>query len=363
MRGIVMTNVARNRLMFVATALLVLLTAPVRGQQEAAPRPAWPPAVDGPQPLPPAIQPTIHTTTCPVSPPLSPDGTPWIGSDGAKPTQASRFAQFGPSAEVGLLDNFMLFAGLDGSKAPEDLGINANMGSRVGFNWGIPLWQDVGLGFQVGVAENFHNNAVRVLKPLDGTSQRFQTWVTLGLFQRSDIGVNWGAVYDFRFDDYYQSLTTGQVRMQVGYNVTTSDEFGLWGSIRTREDDVRFGGFDLDVRPMNQGAMFWRHIWGNNAVTRVWAGMADSHGRFVLTSPGASPTNTPFLFGADIFIPLNDCVAIWGEANVVTPNDTGTVTAFMGVAFTPGTANLFGRSRFAPYLPTANNNSFSLDVR
>lgn len=322
------------------TALLVLGTAPVCAQEAV-------PEVDGPQPLPPGIQPTYHTTTCPVG-----------------PSPAERLLhQFGPSDEVGLLDNFMFFAGLDGAKAPEDLGVNAHLGSRIGFNWGVPIWRDSGLSFQLGAAQNFHNNAVRVLKPIDGTSQRFQTWVTLGLFQRSDVGFNWGAVYDFRFDDYYQSVTTGQVRMQFGLNVTQSDEFGVFGSLRTREDEVRFAGFDLDVRPMNQFAFFWRHVWGNNAVTRVWAGIADSHGRFVLTTPGQSVTHSPFLFGADIFVPLTDCIALWGEATMITPNDTGSVTAFLGIAFTPGTANVFGRSRFAPYLPTANNNSFTLDAR
>jgi hypothetical protein len=371
-RGEVMSSLARKRLAFAVSLCLVLLSMPARGLESESPQPqpaqaipVYPPsqtqwtgpAVDGSQPLPGALQPTRYTTIYPGSAVGQP-----VPTDMGPAAPVPRF-HFGPTPEVGLLDNFMFFAGLDGAKGPEDLGINANLGSRIGINWGIPLCQELGLGLQIGAAENFQENAIRVLKPIDGTTQRFQTWVTLGLFQRSDCGFNWGAVYDFRFDDYYRNLTTAQVRMQVGYNFTSSDELGMWGSVRTRDDGVQFEGFDLQIRPMDQGAIFWRHVWANNAVTRIWVGMADSHGRFVLTSPGTPPINNPVLFGADVFIPLTDCIALWGEANFVTPNDTGTVTAFLGLAFTPGTANLFGRSRFAPYLPTANNPSFSLDAR
>src|SRR5205823_6085906 len=50
---------------------------------------------------------------------------------------------------TGLLDNFYVFGGLDGAKEPEDLGVNANFGARLHFNWGIPVWQEAGVGLQV----------------------------------------------------------------------------------------------------------------------------------------------------------------------------------------------------------------------
>ena len=37
------------------------------------------------------------------------------------------------------------FAGLDGAKGPEDLGINALMGARVAVNWALPIWEEIGL--------------------------------------------------------------------------------------------------------------------------------------------------------------------------------------------------------------------------
>jgi hypothetical protein len=351
-----MSGITRKRLVC-TFFLLGLLVTPVSGQTlDPRMQPQYAPSpgavVDGAQPV-------IHTTTCPGSP-----GDCVTVPPAAQQVPANWMNQFGTSPEVGLLDNFEFFAGLDGSKAPVDLGINALFGERIGFNWGIPLWRDGGLGFQIGVAENFADNALRLLQNVEGgTTQRFQTWVTVGMFQRTSVGFNWGAVYDFRHDDYYANLTTGQVRLQVGYNITSTDEIGAWGSIGTQDDRATFAGIDFQIRPIDQAALFWRHVWPNNAVTRCWLGAADSHGRFVLGAPPASSITAPVLFGADIFIPLNDCIALWGEASFITPNDTGTVTAFLGVAITPGTSNLFGRSRFAPYLPTANNNSFALDAR
>jgi hypothetical protein len=36
-------------------------------------------------------------------------------------------------------DELTLFGGLDGSKQPQDFGVNANLGGQAHFNWGLPL--------------------------------------------------------------------------------------------------------------------------------------------------------------------------------------------------------------------------------
>ncbi len=46
----------------------------------------------------------------------------------------------------GLFDNVSGFLGLDGSKQPQDFGINAQFGGRASVNWGIPLVRSWGLG-------------------------------------------------------------------------------------------------------------------------------------------------------------------------------------------------------------------------
>jgi hypothetical protein len=95
----------------------------------------------------------------------------------------------------------------------------------------------------------------------------------------------------------------------------------------------------------------------------LWVGIASEHSRFNLLIPGQPQVNHPVTFGTDFFVPLSDNLAIFGEAHFITPNDTGTVTATLGVAVYPGSARGTARSRFAPLLPVANNTTFALDVR
>src|SRR5262249_44209568 len=85
------------------------------------------------------------------------------------PCEESALTSQDSSAESGFLDNLSLFAGLDGSKSPQDLGINAHMGGRAAVNWGCPILEAIGLGFQVGTAVNYSDNAVAVLGEVNGT--------------------------------------------------------------------------------------------------------------------------------------------------------------------------------------------------
>jgi hypothetical protein len=262
------------------------------------------------------------------------------------------------------LDDLSLFLGLDGSKGPEDLGINANFGFRAAMNWGYPLWEDYGLGVQAGTALNYARTAVRVLRSIDGTRDRLQSFSTVGLFQRTSFGLNWGVVYDFLAEDYYQNIDLSQIRGQIGYNVSGSDEVGFWGALHTSEDAGAVADQSFTLKPINEVNLFWRHTWSTEAVTRLWVGLAEEHGRFVFVAPGNSPVHHPVVFGADLYVPLNEHFALFGEANFITPNDTGTVTATMGFVFYPGGgARQASRSRFAPLLPLANNPSFAVDLQ
>ncbi|MCI0640436.1 MAG: hypothetical protein L0Y72_07270 [Gemmataceae bacterium] len=260
-------------------------------------------------------------------------------------------------------DNTSLFFGLDGYKEPADLGINGNFGFRVGFNTGFAILEDMGLGAQVGTAINYSRTALRLLSAIDGTQEHIQSYTTLGIFQRGAGGINWGVAYDLRFDDYYGNFETSQWRGQVGYEIGACDEIGLWGTLRERGDRAGIGGVRFDLQPINQVNFYWRHIWENNIVTRAWIGIANEHSRFVLINPGHPPVQHPLTFGGDFFVPLSDNLALFGEAHFITPNDTGSITATLGLVWYPGTARDQPRNRFAPLLPLANNPSFALDVR
>ena len=47
-------------------------------------------------------------------------------------------------------ENFHLFAGPQGFKSPTDLFQDGNFGLHEGLNWGMPVWDDIGLGYQKG---------------------------------------------------------------------------------------------------------------------------------------------------------------------------------------------------------------------
>jgi hypothetical protein len=262
-----------------------------------------------------------------------------------------------------LLENLSVFAGLTGSKGPEDLGINANFGARADINWGFPLLQEYGLGVQAGTSCNYSRTAVRVIRSVDGTRDRTEEFTTVGLFQRTSCGLNWGLVYDLAYEEYWDHWDLSQLRGQVGYDITKNDECGVWGSCPLSSDTASTANQTFTLRPIGEGSVFWRHVWDNQSVTRVWVGVADEHNRFILVAPGLSAVHHPVLFGADVFIPLSDHLAIFGEANFITPNDTGTVTATFGIAYYPGGgAQRMAGSRFAPMLPVANNTTFSMDL-
>ncbi len=260
-------------------------------------------------------------------------------------------------------ENFSLFIGLDGSKEPVDLGINSNFGYRMALNWGLPIIEKFGLGFQVGTAFNYSQNAMRILQVVDGTVDRWQSFTTVGVFQRIPEGLRWGVVYDFRYDDSYDKTNTGQWCAQLGLETKNNNEFGFWATVRDHGDTGSIGPFSFSVQPISQWNVYWRHVWNHEIVTRAWVGLASEHGRANILLPVEPQVNHPITFGAELYVPLTNNWAIFGEAHFITPNDTGTVTATLGIAWYPGSARGTATSRFAPLMPVANNTTFALDVR
>src|SRR5262249_28037432 len=170
----------------------------------------------------------------------------------------------------------------------------------------------LGLGLQIGAAYDFTDNAVRVLKGVDGTRDRQTLFATAGLFQRSPLGLVWGIAYDYRSDDYYSGLDLSQWRAQLGWRFAESDENCAWGSTGDKGDSATVGGQAFHLRPIKQLYAYWRHTWKNDATTRLWVGVAEEHARFVLGLPPEPTVHHPIGFGADVYVPLCDSVALWG---------------------------------------------------
>jgi hypothetical protein len=263
-----------------------------------------------------------------------------------------------------LIDNLSVFLGLDGSKQPQDLGLNANMGGRAEINWGFPLLPSWGIGGQIGSSENYSDAAVHVVNQLEGTHNRWQNFTTVGVFQRTNWGLKWAAAYDFLDERYYDHIELGQWRGLLGFDVNEHNEIGSWFTVTDRNDTAFFTTAPVHLEPLSQGTLYWTHTWHCEAQTSVWVGMAEGHGRVVFSISNEPPTKNVFTYGAAVNIPLGNYVSLYGAANFLTPADTGTVDAFLGFAFYPGGgARELRHRRFAPLLPVANNPFFSVDLR
>ena len=281
---------------------------------------------------------------------------------GAEPTNIAAPVQ--PVAPFRLFDELTFFGGIDGSKQPQDFGVNANLGGQVHVNWGLPLIEQWGLGMQLGTGLVASGNAVRVYDLLGETTGRTQHYTTLGVFQRCDAGFAWGVAYDWLREDSFDNFTLGQWRVRGQYDLGFHDQVGVTVNIADRSDNGLFlNSVPVTLRPITQGTGFWRHIWQTGTQTTVWAGVAEGHGENNAVTGPAPAKGESFVFGADILAPLNNYVAIYGETNLMMPADTGTVDAFLGLQFYPtGRAKLARRTPFAPLLPMAAPTTFSVDL-
>lgn len=262
------------------------------------------------------------------------------------------------------LDTLELFAGLEGSKQPQDFGVNAHFGARLHANWGIPISRDLGLGLQVGTSLNATDHAVRVTQAIDGASSRNQNFTTIGVFQRTSSGWVWAIVHDLLYQEDYDRVFLSQWRARAGYQIGAFDEIGVYGMAPQEDDTAQWGPTNVRLRPLTQGSVYWRHAWEYGAQVTGWLGAAESHGQANVALGNDDPTGPRVVFGSDVHLPLNDHLAIFGEANFVTPAATGTVDAYLGFAYYPGgNARLWRNRAFSPVLPVANNTSFTTDLR
>jgi hypothetical protein len=291
-----------------------------------------------------------------------------IPSPEVSPPQATGDHPVSPFAgnagrEESLLDNFSLLLALDASREPQDLGINANFGGFIAANAGFAIIDEIGLGGQIGTGVNLSRAGVKVLRVIQGTRARQQWFSTAGLFHRDD-GWHVGVVYDLQVESYYDRFFTGQLRGEAGVDLTAHDQMGVWGTAGGFGDGGKVLNSEVHVEPLAEISLYWQHCWQSGALTRFWTGVTESHHTDIIDMPDRHTTGPVINFGLEVFVPLNDYFAIFGQGHFITPSDTGTLDAYLGVVFYPGGGVSRVRSNaYAPVLPVANNPTFSLDLR
>lgn len=73
-----------------------------------------------------------------------------------------------------------ILGAIDGSKQPQDFGVNANLGGQAAINTAFPVFESLGIGIQAGTSIVASSNAVRVYELLGEETGRTQSFTTLG---------------------------------------------------------------------------------------------------------------------------------------------------------------------------------------
>ena len=256
-----------------------------------------------------------------------------------------------------------VFTGIEGSKQPQDFGVNANLGVRGAISIGSPLFPKYGIGVQAGTAIVGSGNAVQVFELLGESTERWQSFNTIGLFQRLPSGFSWGFAYDYVHQDSYDSFDLGQWRIRASQVLGETLEVGATVSVSDRSDNGRFNTTEVELTPMQVFQVYLRKYWETGSYTTAWIGLSDGHSEENVVTGGLPAKNDTPLFGADFFAPLNSHLAIYGEANLIFPSDTGAVDAFLGFEFTPFSTT-YGKSsnRYRPFIPLAGSTTFTTNL-
>ena len=218
-------------------------------------------------------------------------------------------------------ENFSVFGGVQGFKSPTDQFLtdfssqnnNGNFGFHEGINWGIPVCQNSGIGYQLG-GQIVHSD-------ISGTpfsdQERTQYFLTTGLFYRAPCGggLQGGAVVDFLHDNFFAEIDLAQIRAEVSFVSCGGHEVGFWGAFGVEQDGESFalpffdsGSFSqaIDWDVIDMYTFFYRRHFCNGSVGRVWAGF---------TGDGDG------VLGADVLAPLADRLALQAGFNYVVPEE------------------------------------------
>jgi hypothetical protein len=274
--------------------------------------------------------------------------------------------------------NLAIFAGVHGFKGPRDRGGNGNFGFNEGLNFGAPLGDPWGCGYQLGFSalqsniSGYQQNApsadssdLAANASSTVTADRHQYFFTAGVFNRAEnAGWQWGVVFDLLHDTYYEASDLKQIRTETGYLFDECNELGYSGAYGVGGDRVHNALIISELRqtnvvninavlnPTDQFVVYYRRHFENGGDARVFGG---------LTGYGDG------LFGADGWIPLGGSWAVQNSFNYLIPKkgrgDSGQIDESWSVSINlvwyPGrSAKCLGTSCYRPLLNVADNSLF-----
>jgi len=201
---------------------------------------------------------------------------------------------------INALSGFSFFAGIHGFKGPVDLGQNGNFGFHEGLNFGGPLGDPWGFGYQLG-AQAVHSDLTGFrVDPANGgpleSNGRDQIFFTGGIFRRAVCGgLQSGVVFDYLHDNYYDKADLRQIRSETSYVFRDGvSEIGYWGAYGVNRER-----FIIPTRPSefvflqsnDIFAAFYRRHFTGGGQGRLWAG-ATGAGQGILGGEATVPLGT-----------------------------------------------------------------------
>jgi hypothetical protein len=264
--------------------------------------------------------------------------------------------------------NLAIFGGVHGYKGPRDRGLNGNFGFQEGLNFGAPLGDPWGCGYQIGfqaLESDITGNQVNGLP----TADRHQYFATAGIFRRAEVGkVQWAVAFDFLHDTYNQGADLKQIRSETGWLFNEQTEIGYSGAYGISSDSSQIttvrGTIVGRLAPTDQFVGYIRRYFDNGGDGRLFGGVTG---------------NGDGLLGGDVWIPLGGSWALQNDFAFLIPKQGrgattdvngimtgGQVRETWGVAMNlvwyPGrSARCVGESCYRPVLNVADNSQFMVN--
>ncbi len=245
-----------------------------------------------------------------------------------------------------------------------DLGLAGNFGTNEYLNFGMPLWNAFGLGWQVGVRGTQTGFGSRSLAPGGGgvlpaprvIDSRNQQFVTTGFYTRAfeGRGLQGGAVFDYLNNTgLVGTADIKQMRGEVSY-VWGYHELGFWGAFNAGQG-LGFvqgqAGQPFENNTVHTYNAFYRVQFGDANEWKVWGGASHEGQGYV---------------GSILRAPMTRSLALEGTFAYLMPGESKNIPPQVGLpvtgSFTPMAWNLGinlvyyprGRSRrslASPYRP------------
>lgn len=245
-----------------------------------------------------------------------------------------------------------------------------NTGALASINTSMPAPYlcDYGIGIQAGGSYGVYDWSGRGSSPSGRqTNAQQQVFTTAAIFRRTPCcsGINVGLAYDWMWNKYFSVFglqsSFSQLRVQGGYVVDQTDEYGVWGTLDVHTSHRHSQGIPVSFRAISQVNLYWEHRYENCAKTMVWVGLP--YKRSLMYSSGRAGK---YILGASFHAPLSCRWSIDGHASYMRGHSAPGALKQRNYA-----ANLclelkwaFGDTEcgFEPYMPIGNNSNFISDM-